>query len=95
MERCLMNDQKRRKIPKISPDRLDISLDNRSTPITNEEKKAQSFLKGKEVVKQFPLRMPLSLYKKLSRVAFDEDIKINRILVELIEHYVRKQSNNK
>jgi hypothetical protein len=89
-----MNDKSnKRKIPRVSPDRLDNSPGRRSITITNEDKKAQAFLTGKEVIKQFPLRMPMSLYKELSRVAFDEETKINRILVDLIKNYVRKQSN--
>jgi hypothetical protein len=89
-----MNDHKRRKIPKISPDRLDSSPVNKNIILTKDEKKAQSFLKGKETVKQFPLRMPLSLYRELRQVAFTEDVKINNILIELIKNYVQKQRSN-
>ena len=91
MGKFLMNDNKRRKIPKISPDRLDSSPGHKNVIATKDDRKAQSFLKGKEVVKQFPLRMPLSLYKELRQVAFDEDVKINNILLELIKDYVKKQ----
>ena len=86
-----MNDNKRRKIPKISPDRLDSSPGYKNIA-TKDDRKAQSFLKGKEEVKQFPLRMPLSLYKELRQLAFDEDVKINNILLELIKGYVKKKS---
>lgn len=74
-------------IPRISPSSL---MQNKITPTPTDEKKAQAFIKGKEPIKQYPLRMPMKLWKELSKVAFNEEKKINTIIVELIQEYIFK-----
>lgn len=80
----------KKKIPVISPERLDNSSSFYNTSMTKEEKKAQSFLKGQEPIQQFTVRMPVSLYKELKQLAFNMDTKINHIIVDLIKNHLHK-----
>lgn len=79
-----------KKIPVIPPERLDNSPGFYNSSMTKEEKQAQSFVKGKEAVQQFTIRIPASLYKELKQSAFNMDKKINHIIIDLIKHYLHK-----
>jgi predicted HicB family RNase H-like nuclease len=83
-----MIENKRNKIPAISPERLDTTECDASVGSTREEQKALAFLKGKEVTQPFTIRIPTSLYQELRKAAFDKNIKINQIIVGLIKNYI-------
>ena len=84
-----MTENKRNKIPSISPERLDVSDISPLIGSTREEQKAQAFLKGKEITQPFTIRIPTGLYQDLRKLAFDKNEKINPIIIELIKNYIK------
>jgi hypothetical protein len=79
---------KRNKIPSITEDRIDNNVELGSKPTTAKDKEIQSFLKGKESTQAFTTRIPKELYNKFRKMAFDKDIKMNQVVVQLIRNYV-------
>lgn len=86
-----MNIKKKNRIPSISPDRLDLSPIDASVGSKKEDKLAYDFLKGKESVQPFTIRIPVNLYQKLREIAFKKDEKINKIVIKLIESYINEE----
>lgn len=84
-----MNDIKRNKIPSISPERLDDSPGDTFVGNTRKEQNVHAFLKGKEPVQPFTIRMPVTLYQELRKTAFDKSEKINQIIISLIKDYIK------
>ena len=82
-----MNNQ-RNKIPSITKDRLDSNGELALKPTSIEEQKIHAFLKGKEPIQTFTARIPKKLYSQFRKIAFDKDIKMNQIIVQLIKDYV-------
>lgn len=41
-------------------------------------------------VQVLTIRLPVNVYKELREVAFRKNEKMNRIIVELVEHYLNK-----
>jgi hypothetical protein len=80
---------KNNKIPSISVDRLDTNDTLKTTQnFTKEEQNVNSFLKGRESVQAITLRLPNNMYKHLRQVAFQKEIKINKIIVKLVSEYL-------
>lgn len=89
-----MNNNIKNKIPTISKERLEQPIKNSSiVSSTKEEKMVQSFLKDKEAMQTFTIRMTVDLYKKLRRIAFEKEEKMNKIIVKLISKYVDKNQD--
>lgn len=84
-----MNQDKRNKIPTISPERLDKTEYNTVVSNTKKERVAIAFVKEKEITQPFTIRIPIAEYQQIRRIAFDKDIKINQIIVGLIKEYVK------
>lgn len=82
-----MTENKRNRIPSISPERLDTSHADNTISNTREEQKTLAFLKGREVTQPFTIRIPKVVYQELRKIAFDKNIKINQIIVSLIKEY--------
>ena len=80
-----MNQDKRNKIPTISPERLDTSEHNTIVSNTKKERVAIAFVKEKEITQPFTIRIPIDEYQQIRRIAFDKDIKINQIIIGLIK----------
>jgi hypothetical protein len=81
-------EQKRKRIPQISSERLDTTLPNVSTGNSKEELLAHAFIKGKEPIQSMTLRLPLGLYKNLREIAFKTDDKISRLILSAIKKYL-------
>jgi len=79
---------KRNKIPSITEDRMDKNVELGSKPTTVKDREIQAFLKGKEATQAFTTRIPKELYNKFRKIAFDKDIKMNQVVVQLIRNYV-------
>ena len=84
-----MTQDKRNKIPTISPERLDISEHNTVISNTKKERAAIAFVKDKEMTQPFRIRIPIAEYQQIRRIAFDKNIKINQIIVGLIREYIK------
>jgi len=84
-----MNQDKRNKIPTISPERLDNSAHNVVISNTKTDRVAIAFVKEKEITQPFTIRIPIAEYQQIRRIAFDKDIKINQIIVGLIKEYIK------
>jgi len=85
-----------RKIPAITEDRLDNSsmeLRLTTSASSTSEKQVYAFLKGKEATQTFTTRIPKKLYSQFRRIAFEKNIKMNQIVVQLIKNYVLKNTN--
>ena len=92
IERYLMNQDKRNKIPTISPERLDKSEHNTVVSNTKNERVAIAFVKEKEITQPFTIRIPIDEYQQIRRIAFDKDIKINQIIIGLIKEYIKNNN---
>ena len=79
---------KKNSIPKISEDRLDSNSPLNITVNSIKEKQVHSFLKGKEAVQPLTTRIPKELYTKFRKIAFEENNKMNQIIIQLIRDYV-------
>jgi hypothetical protein len=84
-----MNQDKRSKIPTISPERLGNSEHNVVISNTKKERAAIAFVKEKEITQPFTIRIPIAEYQQIRRIAFDKDVKINQIIVGLIREYIK------
>ena len=84
-------EKKSRKIPSVSPDRVDQSPVNTSVGTSKEDQTAHAFVKGKELVQSFTTRLPMDVYNELRELAFKEKIKINHIILKLVRDYVREK----
>ena len=87
-----MNQDKRNKIPTISPERLDTSEHNTIVSNTKKERVAIAFVKEKEITQPFTIRIPIAEYQQIRRIAFDKDIKINQIIIGLIKEYIKNNN---
>ena len=87
-----MNQDKRNKIPTISPERLDTSEHNTIVSNTKKERVAIAFVKEKEITQPFTIRIPIAEYQQIRRIAFDKDIKINQIIIGLIKEYIKNHN---
>ena len=87
-----MNQDKRNKIPTISPERLDTSEHNTIVNNTKKERVAIAFVKEKEITQPFTIRIPIDEYQQIRRIAFDKDIKINQIIIGLIKEYIKNHN---
>jgi hypothetical protein len=87
-----MNQDKRNKIPTISPERLDTSEHNTIVSNTKKERVAIAFVKEKEITQPFTIRIPIDEYQQIRRIAFDKDIKINQIIIGLIKEYIKNHN---
>lgn len=88
-----MTEKKHRKIPSISPDRIDTTPADTSVGMTKEDQRAHAFVKGKEAVQPFTIRMPVNLYHELRELAFKNQEKINHIIIKLIRDYIKNEKN--
>ena len=79
---------KRNRIPTITDDRIDTTLPIVNKPITAEDIKINNLLKGKESTQVLTTRIPKNLYKVFRETAFKKNIKMNQIVVNLIEEYI-------
>jgi hypothetical protein len=87
-----MNQDKRNKIPTISPERLDTSEHNTIVSNTKKERVAIAFVKEKEITQPFTIRIPIDEYQQIRKIAFDKDIKINQIIIGLIKEYIKNHN---
>ncbi len=88
----MIQSKKKNKIPQISPDRIDNSGElKNSIGYTKEDQNVKSFLKGKKPIQAITLRFPKDIYKNLRKIAFEEETKINKIVVQLVEEYVNSK----
>lgn len=87
-----MNQDKRNKIPTISPERLDTSEHNTIVSNTKKERVAIAFVKEKEITQPFTIRIPIAEYQQIRKIAFDKDIKINQIIIGLIKEYIKNHN---
>ena len=78
----------RNKIPSITEGRLDNNIELGLKPTSTQDKKIQAFLKGKEATQTFTTRIPKELYTQFRKTAFDKNIKMNQIVVQLIKDYL-------
>lgn len=85
-----MNEYKKNRIPIVSTERLNSSIDT-SIGVTKEERLAYAFVKGKEATQPFTIRIPIDVHKKLRKIAFDQNEKINQIVVNLIKEYINSK----
>lgn len=83
-----MDKNNKNSIPKVSHDRLEKINYSHIVETSKEDKAAYAFLKGQELIQPITIRIPISIYKKLKRKVFEEDKKINRVVVELIKKYI-------
>ena len=83
-----MDKIKKNKIPKISNDRLEKINYNSTIEYSKEDKAVCAFLKNQELVQPLTIRIPMSIYVSFKRKVFEEDKKMNRIIVELIKKYI-------
>lgn len=79
---------KRNRIPTITEDRIDLTLPLVERPITAEDIRINNLLKGKESTQVLTTRIPKNLYKIFREIAFKKNIKMNQIVVGLIEEYI-------
>ena len=79
---------KRNRIPTITEDRIDLTLPLVERPITAEDIRINNLLKGKESTQVLTTRIPKNLYKIFREIAFKKNIKMNKIVVGLIEEYI-------
>ena len=84
--------EKKNKIPVISEERLSFASKVSST-IASQESLVQAFLKGKEPTQAITIRFPVAMYKRLKRVAFDKEDKMNRIIVHIVGEYLDKEKS--
>lgn len=84
---------KNTKIPYITKDRLDSSIEMRINTVSAQDKQIQSFLKGKESTQTLTTRIPRELYSKFRKISFDKNVKMNQIIVQLIKNYVLGRRN--
>jgi hypothetical protein len=82
---------KKNSIPSISQDRLDNGFSLSVKPSSAEERDVYSFLKGKEPVQTLTTRIPKALYAQFRKIAFDKNLKMNQIIVQYIQNYVKKE----
>lgn len=82
---------KKNTIPSITQDRIDNNIISRLPQISTEEKKVYAFLKGKESVQSLTIRIPKKLYSDFRKKAFDQNIKMNQIIVDLIKTYMQEK----
>jgi hypothetical protein len=92
MRKYSVSEKKSNKIPSISPERVDQSPANTSVGSTKEEQVAHAFVKGKEAVQPFTVRLPVGLYGELRELAFKDKTKINHIVIRLIRDYVKSKT---
>lgn len=86
-----MNNNK--KIPSITSDRLDSSTKIEINTASLKEQQIQAFLKGKELTQTFTTRIPKELYSKFRKIAFEKNVKMNQVVVQLIRNYVLGKRN--
>ncbi len=81
-----------KKIPSISEDRLDNNIELDLTLSSTGNKQINDFLKGRELTQPFTTRIPKDLYTQFRKIAFDRNIKMNQIVVQLIKDYVHNKT---
>lgn len=81
-------------IPNVNPDRLDDSPAIAKVGSTKSEQNAQAFLIGKEQVQPITIRVPVALYKEFRKHAFEQNDKMNQIILRLIKDYMENIDNN-
>lgn len=89
-----MTDKKSRKIPIISPDRLDNTPGITSVGSTKEEKRAHAFLKGNEPIQTLTVRFPVEMYETFREYAFRHRLKMNQVVVDLVKTYLAEHHND-
>lgn len=77
------------KIPKISNDRLDTTVINTSVANVS-DKTAHAFIKDREAVKAIAIRFPISLHRAIKKVAFEEGVSINSLVVTAIRKFLKE-----
>lgn len=86
-----MPEKKQRKIPSISPDRVDQSPPNTAVGSTKKDQMAHAFVKGKETIQRLTIRIPVSMYDDLCDVAFKKGrLKLNHIVLKLLRDYIKE-----
>ena len=88
-----MDKKRSTKIPAISPDRIDETSGNVFVENSKAEKKAHAFVKGKEAIQPFTIRMPRNLYQEIREIAFKKDAKINHIVIQLLREYIQQEKS--
>jgi hypothetical protein len=89
-----MPEKKHKKIPSISPDRVDQSPPNTSVGLTKEDQMAHAFVKGKEPIQRLTIRIPVGMYDDLCDVAFKNGrLKLNHIVLKLLRDYIKENKN--
>jgi len=83
---------KKNTIPSITKDRLDNSITLNTRPTSSQEQQVYAFLKGKESVQALTTRIPKELYSQFRKIAFDNNLKMNQIIIDLIRDYIKKTS---
>lgn len=85
---------KKNRIPSITKDRLDDTITSNARPTSSQEQQVYAFLKGKESVQPLTTRIPKELYSQFRKIAFDKNLKMNQIIIDLIKDYTKKQKTN-
>lgn len=83
-----MTETRRNKIPTISAERLDTSPGKYLVESDKKEKSVQAFLKNKEPIQSFTIRMPVTTYQDFRKIAFNKNEKMNQILIHLVKGYI-------
>ena len=68
---------------------LDNNIELGVKPSSVKEQHVQAFLKGKEAVQPFTTRIPKELYAEFRKIAFEKNIKMNQVVVQLIKDYIK------
>jgi len=84
---------KKNTIPSITKDRLDNSIISNTRPTSSKEQQVYAFLKGKESVQPLTTRIPKELYSQFRKIAFDKNLKMNQIIIDLIKDYIEQTKN--
>ena len=85
---------KKNKIPSITKERLDDTITSNVRPTSSQDQQVYAFLKGKESVQPLTTRIPKELYAKFRKIAFDKNLKMNQIIIDLIKDYTKREKNN-
>lgn len=79
----------KRKIPTISPDRIDDTPADASVGGSKTDKRAHAFMKGKEPAQPLTIRLPEPLYQELRTLAFNTNDKLNQIIVRALREHLK------
>lgn len=84
----MKNNNKKFKIPNISPDRLDTSPPDTSRGPGKDDRRAHSFIKGREPTQTTSLRVPESKWEKLKLISFATKKSFNNLILKSIDYYL-------